>query len=84
MVSEISEISSSVVTKGGQICSVLLWIVRISKPASVHSSATRLTGDVRAQLHAGHECVPRPDVGHEVVGAQWLDSGLRPCLGRSQ
>jgi hypothetical protein len=37
MVSATSETSSSAVTNGGQICSVLLWIVRISPPDSTRT-----------------------------------------------
>ena len=80
MVSAISAISSSVVTNGGQICSVLSWMVRISTPASVQASATASPEHVLAELDARHERGPGANLGHEVVRAQRLDHLLQHGL----
>jgi hypothetical protein len=75
MVSEISEISSSAVTKGEQICSVLLWIVRISKPASVHASATA------SPETSGHNCTPAMNASPARTSTtrSWVRSGSIPA-----
>ena len=80
MVCAISATSSSVVTKGGQICSVLLWMVRISTPACGARVGDRVAGHVVAQLHAGHERGTGAHVGHQVVGAQRVELLLQHGL----